>query len=67
MKIYNIPCTWTVYGNMAIEAETLKDAIEYAHSNEPLPDGDYLPDSFKVDHGALHLYNDEDILKEAKK
>ena len=62
MKTYIIPCTWTMYGRMMVEAKTLKDATELAYNDEPLPGGDYLEDSFEVDYEALHHYNDEDVV-----
>ncbi len=58
-KTYRIPCSWEMYGHMKIKATTLEEAIEIAESNESLPDGDYVVDSFRVDHDILQDLNSE--------
>ena len=60
MKTYKIPCVWQMYGIMHIKAKSLEDAIEKAE-DAPLPDGDYVSDSFEVDIEALEYYNDNGI------
>ena len=58
MKLYKIPCFWQMYGYMDIEAETLDEAKEEAyHFLQPLPDGDYIDDSFEVDEDVVEEYN----------
>ena len=59
MKTFNIPCTWSMSGMMIIEANTLKEAVDLAEKHEPLPDGEYMSDSFEVAYEALHHYNEE--------
>lgn len=50
MRIYHIPCAWQVYGRADVEANSLDEAIRIAEGDDfPLPEGDYLDDSFKVD------------------
>lgn len=57
MKTWVIPVEWTVCGRMEIDAKTLEEAIDIACLPEtPLPDGDYLMDSFIVSYG-------EDIIR----
>jgi hypothetical protein len=54
MKTYRIPLVWQVYGHINVDAESLKEAIEYALGPEcPLPDGEYVDESIKVDYDAL--------------
>ena len=52
-KEYKIPCSWEMYGYMCVEASSLEDAISKAERDEPLPDGSYVEDSFRVDHDIL--------------
>lgn len=58
MKTFRIPCNWTMYGLMEVEADNLEEAIQMAYDATNLPDGDYLTDSFDVDQGAIALYNE---------
>jgi hypothetical protein len=54
MKTYRIPLVWRVYGHINVDAESLKEAIEYALGPEcPLPDGEYVDESIEVDYDAL--------------
>jgi hypothetical protein len=54
MKTYRIPLVWQVYGHINVDAESLKEAIEYALGPEcPLPDGEYVDESIEVDYDAL--------------
>jgi hypothetical protein len=46
---FHIPCSWSVYGIILVEAENLDQAIENAH-NEGLPnDWEYMDGSFEID------------------
>lgn len=50
MPTYKIPLTWEVYGSVTITAPSEEAAIEYALGPEcPLPEGDYVDDSIRVD------------------
>lgn len=54
MRTYRIPLVWQVYGHINVDAESLKEAIEYALGPEcPLPDGEYVDESIEVDYDAL--------------
>jgi len=61
MKIYRIACEWAVYGTMHIEAESLKEAIQKAEDDYPLPtDSEYIDDSFKVcDDVTQYLFRED--------
>ena len=53
MKTYKIPVVWTMMAYVEVEAESLDEAINEV-MNAPLPDnGEYLEDSFEVDHMGL--------------
>jgi hypothetical protein len=57
MKLYTIPGTWSVFGNVVISAESLEDAILDAE-DAPLPiDNSYIDGSFRVDHEAIESRN----------
>ena len=58
MKKYKIPCSWQMYGYMDIKAEDWDEAIEIAHE-EPLPLGDYVTDSFEVNHDMIEFEKEE--------
>ena len=49
MKTYKIHCSWNVAGTMLVEADSLEDAERKAIDEMPLPEGEYLDDSFKLD------------------
>lgn len=50
MPKFVIPCTWSMYGSYYIEAENLREAINKAGQNLPLPaDRDYVDNSFVID------------------
>lgn len=50
MPVFRIPLVWEVYGHINVTADTKEEAIEYALGPEcPLPDGDYVDDSVRVD------------------
>ena len=57
---YKIPCVWQSFGIVEIEADNLDEAIEKAN-NAPLPEAEYIEDSFEVDIEALEYYNDNGI------
>lgn len=60
-KTYKIPYSWEVYGKAEVEADSLQDAIDIVESDEfPLPQGDYVDASFRVDHDIIHEMNEED-------
>lgn len=51
---FKVPVTWKMYGYMYVEAETKEDAVKEAYSWEtPLPQGNYLDDSFEVDEDFI--------------
>lgn len=52
MKKFIIPVVWTMYGKYEIEATSLEEAISKAE-NMPLPDGEYLQDSFSIDYEGI--------------
>jgi hypothetical protein len=57
MKTYTIPVLWQVYSCMKIEANSLDEAIEIANDS-PLPkDGEYIEESFIIDHDAISNHN----------
>lgn len=57
---YKIPCVWQSFGIVEIEADNLDEAIEKAH-DAPLPEAEYIEDSFEVDEEAIEYYNDNGI------
>ena len=46
-QFYEVPVTWSCYGDVIIEADSLEDAIEKAHEVS-LPVGVYLEDTFEI-------------------
>lgn len=52
MPTWKIPVCWTMVGSVKIDAPTLNEAIEFVDGNLtlPLPVGEYLSDSFKIDY-----------------
>lgn len=57
-KEWKIPVSWVMIGTVTVKAQTLEDAIEVVQIDEsPLPDGDYLLDSFEV----VYADNPEEI------
>jgi hypothetical protein len=51
MSNFKVAVSWSVFGEMNIEAETLEDAIRIAQDDTqiPLPEGEYIDGSFNVD------------------
>lgn len=61
---FRIPVSWQVAGTVVVEAKNINEAIEIAKDKEgkiPLPEGDYIEDSWQVDdlspEEILDLYN----------
>lgn len=53
-RTYRIPCYWEMYGEMKIEANSLKEAIKQAKNGEPLPpNSTYVEDSFEIDNEII--------------
>lgn len=63
MKTYKIPVIWSCYGFVNIQAENLEEAIELAEE-APLPDGDYIDDSFEIDLEGIPVHNDKATAEE---
>lgn len=59
MKEYTIPCSWQMYGYTKVEADSLEEAIKKA-DDLPLPEGDYVTDSFEVDIEMAEDMNKEE-------
>lgn len=53
MKTYRIPCSWEMYGYAEVHATSLKEAIDQAENHLPLPNGNYVNDSFSADREVL--------------
>ena len=53
MAEFVIPCSWEMYGNMYITADTLKQAIEIAHTSKLPRDGNYIEGTFKIDEDII--------------
>jgi hypothetical protein len=51
MSNFKVAVSWSVFGEMNIEAETLEDAIQIAQEDTEisLPEGEYIDGSFNVD------------------
>ncbi len=52
MKTYKIPVQWVMTGEIEVQANSLKEAIEAAYDAD-LPQGEYLDDSFMVEEDNL--------------
>jgi len=61
---YKIPVYWTMFDTMYVEADSLKEAIDYAVDIMPLPEGDYVDGSFTVEMGTLNEIYPEEIRDE---
>ena len=55
-KLYNIPCSWTMYGHAEVRADSLEEATNIAESDQTaLPrSGSYVDGSFEIDHDMLN-------------
>lgn len=61
MKEYVIPVTWSAWGRIYVQANSLREAVEKADTM-PLPtDHDYIDDSFRVDVQSIADYNETDV------
>ena len=50
MAEFSIPLVWEVYGHVRVTEDTKAQAVEYALGPEcPLPDGNYVYNSIRVD------------------
>lgn len=50
MEVYDIPCTWQMYGTYRIKAENLREAIKQCEGDLPLPsERGYISDSLRID------------------
>jgi len=51
MKTYKISCTWEVFGEAEVDADSLKEALDIAEADDdlPLPEANYVDGSFKID------------------
>jgi len=60
MKTYKISCTWEVFGELEIEASTLKAALKKAKADYtiPLPKANYVDGSFKIDEEMSKYLNE---------
>ena len=59
MMTYDLPVYYEMKGFIQVEAESLDDAIDIAKNklnDYPIPEGDYVEDSFEL--------VDEDVIKE---
>lgn len=68
MKTYTIPCHWTMYGWLKIEAENISEAVKQAYDVSN-PNGEYVDNSFEVDVEVLDEHNEltEAEMEQAKK
>jgi len=60
MKTYKISCTWEVFGELEIEASTLKAALKKAKADDDisLPEGSYVDGSFRIDEEMSKYLNE---------
>lgn len=47
--LYHLPVYWQMFGRMAVEADSLDEAIAKANAVGTLSEGEYVADSFAVD------------------
>ena len=55
MRKYIIDCSWQMYGNVEVEANSLEEAIEKVETETELSNinAEYLSDSFQIDTAAV--------------
>ena len=61
MKIWKIPITWEMCGEVKIEANTLEEAMEIAKDDDsfiPLPYGSYVDGSWQL------TYTNEKVIRQ---
>ena len=61
MSLYRVPCQWTVYGTMFIEADSPLEAAELADSQS---DDEGLPTSTDYSEGSFMVFPEEITLEE---
>ena len=66
-QTYTIPCSWRVIGYITVEADNLREAVDLAENDAPLPyESEYLEGSFDIDHQMISYYN-KNLTAEEKK
>ena len=48
-KTYELQCLWQMCGTIHVVAPSFEAALDKAYADTPLPDGEYITDSFEVD------------------
>jgi hypothetical protein len=62
-KFFRIPVTWMECGVYFVKADTLEQAKDIAQDAN-LPEGDYLDNSFEIDHESIESFDTEEELRE---
>ena len=60
MKTYKISCTWQVFGEAEIEADSLEEALDKAEADLdaiPLPEANCIDGSFTIDRDMSKYLN----------
>lgn len=58
MKKFRMTAFWTYSGEIVVEAKDWQEALIKGY-DEPTPEGEYLDDSFDIDHGSVEEVIDE--------
>jgi len=60
MKTYKVAVTWEVCGEIKTEAKNLQDACHKVEADNeiPLPEGDYVDGSFRIDREMSKYLNE---------
>jgi hypothetical protein len=60
MPKFKVAVSWEMYGVVEVEAESVEDAILIVNMDNdiPLPDGDYVDDSFQANEDVTIEMND---------
>ena len=60
-QVYEIPCSWEVYGTVEVEADNLDEAVAKVEADDfPLPNrASYVDGSFEVDRAIAEELNKE--------